>query len=211
MTNIHSILKSRNITLPTNVCLVKAMVFPVVMCVCEHCTIKKAECQRIDAFGLWHWRRLLRVPWTSRSSNQSILKEISHEYSLGGLMLNTPILWPPDLKSWLFWKDLDAGKGWRQEEKGTAEDEMDGWHHQLSGHESEYTLGVGAGQGGLALCSTWVAELDMTEQQNWMDCFNRYHDCSKSNSNWGSLNMYISKRHLPWRSTINMSCFIPIL
>ena len=87
MTNLDSMLKSRDITLPTKVCLVKAVVFPVVMYGCEIWTKKKAECQRIDAFGLWCWRRLLRVPWTARRSNQSILKEISPEYSLEGLML----------------------------------------------------------------------------------------------------------------------------
>ena len=87
MTNLDSILKSRDITLPTKVCLVKAMVFPVVMYGCESWTIRKAKCRRIDAFELWCWRRLLRVPWTARKSNQSILKEISPEYSLEGLML----------------------------------------------------------------------------------------------------------------------------
>ena len=87
MTNLNSILRSRDITLPTMVCLVKAMVFPVVMYGCESWTVKKAERQRIDAFELWSWRRLLRVPWTARRSNQSILKEISPEYSLEGLML----------------------------------------------------------------------------------------------------------------------------
>ena len=87
MTNLDSILKSRDITLPTKVHLVKAMVFPVAMYGCENWTIKKAEHQRIDAFELWCWRRLLRVPWTARRSNQSILKEISPEYSLEGLML----------------------------------------------------------------------------------------------------------------------------
>ena len=87
MTNIDSILKSRDITLQTKVCLVKAMVFPVVMNGCECWIIKKAECQRIDVFELWCWRRLLRVPWTARRFNQSILKEISSEYSLKGLML----------------------------------------------------------------------------------------------------------------------------
>ena len=87
MVNLNSILKSRDITLPTKVLLVKAMVFPVVMYGCEHWTIKKAECQRIDAFEVWCWRRLLRVFWTARRSNQSILKEISPEYSLEGLML----------------------------------------------------------------------------------------------------------------------------
>ena len=87
MINLDSILKSRDITLPTKVCLVKAMVFPVVMYGCESWTIKKAECQRIDAFELWSWRRLLRVPWTARRSNQSTLKEINPEYLLEGLML----------------------------------------------------------------------------------------------------------------------------
>ena len=86
MTNLDSILKSRDITLPTKVCLVKAMVFPVVMYGCEIWTIKEAECQRIDAFELWYWRRFLKVPWTARRSNQSILKEISPKYSLEGLM-----------------------------------------------------------------------------------------------------------------------------
>ena len=87
MTNLDSIIKSRDITLPTKVCLVKAVVFPVVMYGCESCTIKKAEYERTDAFGLWCWRRLLRVPWTTRRSNQSIVKEISPEYSVEGLML----------------------------------------------------------------------------------------------------------------------------
>ena len=87
MTNLDSILKSKDITLPTKVCLVKAMVFPVVMYGCESWTIKKAEHQRIDAFELWCWRRLLRVPWAARKSNHSILKEISPEYSLEELML----------------------------------------------------------------------------------------------------------------------------
>ena len=86
MTNLDSILKSRDITLPTQVCLVKAMVFPVVIYGCESWTIKKTECQRIDALELWCWRRLLRVPWTARRSNQSILKEIRPKYSLEGLM-----------------------------------------------------------------------------------------------------------------------------
>ena len=87
MTNLDSIFKSRDITLPTKVHLVKVMVFPVVMYGCESWTVKKAECRRIDAFELWYWRRLLRVPWTARSSNQSILEEISYEYSSEGLML----------------------------------------------------------------------------------------------------------------------------
>ena len=98
MTNLDSIFKSRDITLPTKVHLVKAMVFPVVMYGCESWTVKKAERRRIDAFELWCWRRLLRVPWTTRRSNQSVLKEISPEYSLEGLMLKQK-LWPPDVKN----------------------------------------------------------------------------------------------------------------
>ena len=101
MTNPDSVLKSRDITLPTKIHIVKAMVFPVVMCGRESWTINKTECQRIDAFELWCWRRLLRVPWTARRSNQSILKEISPEYSLEGVMAEAeaPIFWPPDAKN----------------------------------------------------------------------------------------------------------------
>ena len=124
MDNFHSILKSRNITLPTKVHLVKAMFFPVVMYGCESWTIKKAEHWRIDVFELWCWRRLLGVPWTAKRSNQSILKEISPECSLEGLVLKleTPIVWPSDVKNWLIGKDSEAGKDWGQEEKGTTDD-----------------------------------------------------------------------------------------
>ena len=101
------------------------MVFPVVMYGCECWTIKKAEHRRIDAFELWCWRRLLRVPWTARRSNHSMLKEISPEYSLAGLTLKLKLqYWPPDAKSRLIWKDPDAGKDWGQEEKGMTENEM---------------------------------------------------------------------------------------
>ena len=118
MTNLDSILKSRDITLPTKIHLVKAMVFPVVKYGCASWTAKKAEHRRIDAFELWCWRRLLRVPWTARRSNQPILKEISPGCSLEGLMLEmklqyfgtTPILWPPDANSRPTGKDPDAGK-----------------------------------------------------------------------------------------------------
>ena len=138
-TNLDSILKRRDITLPKKVCLVKAMVFPVVMYGCESWTIKKAEHWRIGNFELWCCKRLLRVLWTERRSNQSILKKISPEYSLEGLMLKlikSPILWPPDVKSWLIRKDPDAGKDWRRE-KGTTEDKMVGWHHWFNGHVFE--------------------------------------------------------------------------
>ena len=132
MTNLDSIFKSRDITLWRKVHLVKAMVFPVVMYGCESWTVKKAECCRNDAFDLWCWRRLLRVPWTARRSNQSILKEIGWNSST----------WPPHAKSWLIGKDSDAGRDWGQEEKGTTEDEMAGWHHWFDGHEFEWTPGV---------------------------------------------------------------------
>ena len=133
---------------------------------CESWTIKKAECQRTDAFELWCWRRLLKVPWTARRSNQSILKEINPEYSLEGLMLKneTPILWPPDVKSCLTGKDPDAGLDWRQEKKGTTEDEMVGWHHLFNEHEFEQILGDSERQGSLGCCSPWGhRELDTTE------------------------------------------------
>ena len=112
MTNLDSILKSRDITLPIKVYLVKTTVFPVAMYGCESWTIKKAEHQRIDPFELRCWRRLLRISWTARRSSQSTLKEISPEYSLEGLMaeVETPILWPPDVKNGLIGKDPDAGK-----------------------------------------------------------------------------------------------------
>ena len=128
------------------------MVFPVVTCGCESWAVKKAEHQRIDAFELWCWRRHLRVPWTARRSNQSILKEISPGCSLEGMILKLkPVLWPPHEKSWLIGKDSDAGRDWGQEEKRTTEDEMAEWHHWLDGCEFEWTPGCGDGQGGLAL------------------------------------------------------------
>ena len=165
MTNLDSILKSRNITLPTMVHLVKAMVFPVVMYGWESWTVKKAERHRIDAFELWCWRRLLRVPWTARRSNQSILKEISPGISLEGMMMM-----PPHAKSWLIGKDSDAGRDWGQEEKGMTEYQMAGWHCQLDGHEFEWTLGVGDGQGGLACCDSWGRkESETTEWLNWLN------------------------------------------
>ena len=138
MINLDSILKSRAITLPTNVYLVKAMVFPVVMYGCESWTIKKAEHQRIDAFKLWCWRRLLKVPWTARRSNQSNLKEINPEYSFKGLMLRLKLQYIGHLM-WFTGKDPDAGKDWQHEEKRVTGEEMVGWHHWLNGHEFEET------------------------------------------------------------------------
>ena len=138
MTNLDSILKSRDITLPTKVRLVKAMVFPVVMYGCESWTVKKAERRRMDAFELWCWRRLLRVLWTARRSNQSILKEISLGISLEGMMLKLKLQYFGHLmRIDSFGEDSDVGRDWGQEEKGTTEDEMAGWHHRLDGRESE--------------------------------------------------------------------------
>jgi len=121
---------------------------------CENWTVKKAEHWRIDAFERWCWRRLLKVPWTARRWNQSILKEISPEYLLEGLMLklklNTLATWCEELTHW---KRLWCWERWRQEEKGMTEDEMVGWHHRLDGHEYEQAPGVGDGQGSLVCCS----------------------------------------------------------
>ena len=128
MTNLDSILQSRDITLPTKVRLVKDMIFPVVMYRCESWTMKKAECQWIDAFELWCWRRLLRVPWTARRSNQSILKEISPEYSLEGLILKLKLQYFGHLMEELpTGKDPDAWRGWRQRRRG-----LRGWDGSMA-------------------------------------------------------------------------------
>ena len=147
------------------------MVFPVVMYGRESWTIKKAECRRIAAFEWWCWRRLLRVPWTARRSNQSILKETSFGCSLEGLMLKLK----PQIFGHLMWradsfeKTLMLGKI-EQKEKGTTEDEMIGWHHWLDGHGFGWTPGVGDGQGGLACCNSWGhKESDTTERLNWTE------------------------------------------
>ena len=138
MTNLDSIFKSRDITLPTKVHLVKAKVFPVVMYGCKSWTVKKAEHRRINAFELWCWRRLLRVPWTARRSNQSILKEFGPGYSLEGMMLKLKLQYFGHLMRRVdSLEKTDAGRDWGQEKKGMTEDEMAGWHHQLNRCESE--------------------------------------------------------------------------
>ena len=163
MANLESVLKSRDIILPPKVHLVKAMVFPVVMYECESWTIRKAEHWRIDAFELWCWKRLLRFPWTARRSNQSILKEISPEHSLEGLMLKLKLQY----LGHLMWRTeslekTDAGKDWRQEEKGMTEDEMVGWHHQLNG------VWWWTGKPGV-LQSTGLQRVGHDEWQNWTE------------------------------------------
>ena len=172
MPNLDSILKYRDIAFLTKVCLVKAMVFPVVMCGGERGTIKKAEHWRTDVFEMLYWRRFLRVCWTARRSNQSHPKGNQSWLFLGrtNAETETPIIWPPDAKNWLVRKDYFAEKDWRQEEKGTTEDEMVGGHDWLNGHKFEHALGVGDGQGSLACCSPWDhKELDMTEWLNWTE------------------------------------------
>ena len=155
LTNLDSILKSRDITFLTKVQIVKAVVFSVVMYGCESWTMKKAECQRTDPFELRCWRRLLRVSWTARRSNQSILKEINPEYSLEGLMLKTKLQYFGHLMGRvdLLEKILMLGKIEGRRRMGTAKDEMVGLYHQPNGHQLEQTLGDSQGRGSLACCS----------------------------------------------------------
>ena len=173
MTNLDSILKNRDITLPTKVRLVKAMEFPVVMYGCESWTVKKAEHQRIDAFELWCWRRLFESPLDCKEI-QPVHPKGDQSWAFIGRTdaeAETPVLWPLHAKSWLIGKDPDAGRDWGQEEKGMTEDEMVGWHHRLDGHEFEWAPGVGDGQGGLESCDSWgcrvrhdwATELTLTE------------------------------------------------
>ena len=157
MRNLDSVSKSQDITLPTKVHIVKAMVFPVVIYRCESWTIKKAECRRIDALKLWCWRRLLRVPWTARS-NQSILKEINPEYSLEGMMLKLKLQYfghlmqrADSLEKTLMLGKIDGGRRGQQRTRW-----LDGITD--SGHELEQTPGDGEGQGGLACCSPWLCK-----------------------------------------------------
>ena len=156
MTKLDSILKSRDITLPTKVCLVKAMVFLVIMYGCESWIIKKIWALKNLYFWTVMLEKTLESPLDCRRSNQSILKKISPEYSLEGLMLKLKLRY----FGYLMWTDSlgknpDIGKDWRQEEKGMTEDKMVGWHHQFNGHGFEWTPGVGDGQGTLGCCSSW--------------------------------------------------------
>ena len=168
MTNLDSILKSRDITLPTKVCLVKVMVFPVVMYGCESWTIKKAEHQRIDTFELWCWRRLLSIPWTARRSNQSILKEISPGCSLEGLMLKLKLQYFGHLMRRADSSEKTLMLGNIEGRRRGRQGEMVGWHHQLNERRLGWTPGVGDGQGGLTSCSSWGRkESDTTERLNW--------------------------------------------
>ena len=155
MTNLNSVLKSKGITLITNVCRVKSMFFPIFIYGCESWIIKKAESWRIDTSELWCWRRLLRVLWIAKRSNQSILKEINPEYSLEGVMLKLRLQYFGYLmqradsleKTLLLWKIEGWRRGWQRT--------MAGWHHWLNGHKFEQAPEAGEGQGSLVCCSPW--------------------------------------------------------
>ena len=170
MTNLDSILKSRDITLVTKVHLVKAVIFPVVMYECKCWTIKKTECRRIDAFEVCCWRRLLTVPWTARRSNQSILKEINSEYSLEGLMLKLQYIGHLMWRASSLEKTLMLGKiegRWRRRQQRMRW--LDGITDSMD-MDFGSTPGAGDGQGGLVCYSSWVRkELDMTEWLNWTE------------------------------------------
>ena len=174
MTNLDSILKSRDIILPTNVHLVKAVVFPEVMYGCESWTIKLDYKESWAPKNGCFWTMMLEETLKSPLD----CKEIQPVHSKGNQSwifigrtdaeAETPILWPSDVKSWLIWKDPDAGKDWRQEEKWMTEDEMVGWQHRHNGHEFEWTPGVGDGQRGLVCCSSrGCKESNTTERLNW--------------------------------------------
>ena len=172
MTNPDSILKSRDITLPTKVHLVKAMGFPS-----SHVWMWELDYRESWALKNWcSWsvmlEKILESPLDSKEIQPSHPKRNQSRIFIGrtDVEAEAPILWLPDVKSWLIGKDPDAGRDWGQEEKGTTEDEMVGWHHQLNGHEFEWTPGVGDGQGGLACCDSWGRkESDTTERLIWSD------------------------------------------
>ena len=156
------------------------MVSPVGMYGCESWIIKKAEHRRTDVFEMWCWRRLLRVPWTAKRPNQSILKEINLEYSLEGLMLKLQYFGHYMWKSWLVGKNPDARKEWGQEEKGMTEYEMVGWHHWLNGHEFEQTRKLVMGK------KAWCAAVHGVKK-SWKQLRNL-----KSNNNWSIIVQFSS-------------------
>ena len=181
MTNLDIIFKSRDITLPTKVCLVKAMVFPVVMYGCESWTVESWAPKNL-CFWTVVLEKTLESPLDCKEIQpvlgvlwkdwlvSYLVHSLSRVQLCDPMKAETPILWPPHVKSWLIGKDSDAGRDWGQEEKGTTEDQMAGWHHWLDGHEFGWTPGDGEGQGGLACCASWGRkESDTTEQLNWTE------------------------------------------
>ena len=165
------------------------------------------ESWKFDAFELWCWRRLLRIPWTARRSYPVHPKGNQSLIAIGrtGVKAETPILWPPDSKNWLIWKDFDAGKDWRREQKGTTEDGMVGWHHRLNEHEFEQAPGVGGGQGSLACCRPWDhKESDMIKRLNWKLNFS---DCSLWLNSSGYLGCGLMFQQILCMATCNPFCF----
>ena len=173
MTNLDSILKSRDITFPTKVRLVKAMVFPMAMYVCESWAVKKERLWMPKNRCFWTvvLEKTLESPLDCKEI-QPVHSEGDQPWDFFGVNdadAETPVLWPPHAKSWLIGKDADAGRDWGQEEKGTTEDEMAGWHHRLDGRESEWTPGIGDGQGGLVCCDPWGRRVrhDWATELDW--------------------------------------------
>ena len=183
------------ITLLTKICMIKAMVFPVVMYGRESWTIKKAEHRRIDAFELWYWKRFLDL---------KEIKPVNHKGTQSWIFIGktdaeaeAPKLWAPDAKNWVIGKDFDAGKDWRQEKEMT-EDEMVGWHHWLNGHEFEQALGIGDGQGSLECCSPWVAK-SQTWLNDWTELMSSVSVLSTVWLSYKSFNIQEAPcQHLPW-------------
>ena len=200
ITNLDSIFKSRDISLPIKISIIKAVVFPIVMYGCEIWTIKKAEYQRIDAFELWHWRRLLRVSWTARWSNQPILKKISPEYSLEEMILKLQYFGHL-MRRADSGENPDAGNYWRQEEKGMTEDEMVNirW---LNGHE---ILQAWGGLGGKVVWSWWWTE---------KPCMLQSLGLQRVGCDWTELNMDKYLYYYPNYHSLQVSCsltyFLPI-
>ena len=168
MTNLDNIVKIRDITLPTKICLVKAMVFPVGMSGCESWTIKN-----------WCFRAVVLEQTLQSPLDFGEIQPVQPRGNQSWIFIveaETPILWPPDVMNWLIWKDPDVGKDWWREDKGMTEDDLVVWHHWNNGHEFEYTPGVGDGQGGLEWYSPWGhKELDINEQMNGTELFVKTH------------------------------------
>ena len=171
MTNLDNILKSRDITLPTKVCLVKAMVFTVVMYVLWELDSKESWVPNNWCFWTVVWEKTLESPLDCKEIQPVHPKRDQSWVFIGrtNAEAETPILWPPHAKSWLIGKDSDAGRDWGQEEKGMTEDEMAGWHRWLDGLESQWTPGVGDGQGGLRFMGLQRVEHDWMTERNWTD------------------------------------------